>query len=92
LVFTVGATQPSNELAAEHTTENLNGQEESGARLDPLRVVYGEAAGRNDAVNMRMWFERLAPGVKNGQESNLRTEVLRIGCNLEKGRGAGVEQ
>ena len=91
-MFTVGATQPSNELTAEHTTENLDRQEESGARLDPLRVVGRRPPGRNDAVNMRMWFERLAPGVKNGQESNLRTEVLSIGCNLEKSLGASVEQ
>jgi hypothetical protein len=39
-----------------------------------------------------MWFEGLAPGVKNGQEADLRTEVLGIGCNLEKGRSAGLEQ
>ena len=41
---------------------------------------------------MRMTDQRLAPGVKDAQHTDLRTEMPRIGCDLAKGRGARLEE
>jgi hypothetical protein len=46
--------QESKVLAAEDAAENLDGEEEGILRMNPARVAWIEAAGGNDAVEVRM--------------------------------------
>jgi len=72
--------------------ENIDRQEESLLRVDPPRVVRRQTAGGNNTVNMRMMLEFLVPGVKDAEESDFRTEALRIAGDLQQRLGARAEQ
>jgi hypothetical protein len=52
LVCGVELAQAGNELAAEHAAKNFHGQEKVVPCWNPAAVVRGQAAGRNDAVDM----------------------------------------
>ena len=54
------------ELAAEEPSEDTDGKEEAGPARDPPRPVQGEAPTGDQAVDMRMMLEGLAPGVQHG--------------------------
>ena len=79
-------------LAAEDAAEDLDGEEEGVFRMNPVRVAWIEAAGGNDAVEMRMRSEVLSPGVQNAEEADLGSEVLGVGRNFEHGLSAGAEE
>ena len=49
------------ELAAEDLAECLNGQEESGRRVDPSGTIGGKTAGGDDVVNV--WMNTSAPTI-----------------------------
>jgi hypothetical protein len=65
----------SDELAAEDTAEHTDGQEERAPGRDPVRAVWSETAGCNDAVDVRMKLQSLIPAVKHAEEADLGTEV-----------------
>src|SRR5690349_3777883 len=91
--FLESLLQSVDELAAEHAAEHLHGQEEGGARrMNPVLMVGRHAAGGNDAVDVWMVQEILAPGVEDAEEADLSAEVLGIGGDLQQGGGAGAEQ
>jgi len=73
------APQASAELAAEDAAEHLHRQEEIGSRRDPARVVWRKATTRHDTMDVRVLLESLSPSVQDGEESNLGTQMLRIG-------------
>ena len=79
-------------LAAEDAAENLDGQKEGIPRMDPVRVVLVEAAGRNHAVEMRMQAQVLSPGVQDAEEADSGSEMLGIGCDFEHGLSGGAEE
>jgi hypothetical protein len=54
LVLLESSLQAGDELAAEDTTEYVDGQEEGVAGMDPPGTVGRESAGRDDAVDVRM--------------------------------------
>ena len=54
--------QEVEKLASEDAAEDLDGEEEGIFRMNPVRVAWIEAAGGNDAVEMRMQSEVLSPG------------------------------
>jgi hypothetical protein len=51
-----------------------------------------KSAGGNDAVDVIVAEQVLAPCVQDGEESDLGSEPLRIGGRLEQGLGTGREQ
>src|ERR1019366_69905 len=79
------------ELAAEDLAERLNGQEESGRRVDPSGTIGGKTAGGNDVVNVWMNLEGLSPRMVHAEESDVGSQVLGIACSFEQGTGAGAE-
>lgn len=79
-------------LAAEEAAEDLDGEEEGIFRMNPVRVAWIEAAGGNDAVEMRMQSQVLSPGVQNAEEADFGSEVLGVGRNFEHGLSAGAEE
>ena len=59
---------------------------------DPVGVIGGQSAGRNDAMDMRMKFELLIPGVQHAEEADLRTEMFGITCDFQKRFRTGAKQ
>ena len=55
-------------------------------------MVRSEAAGRNDAVDMRMKLQALSPTVEHAEEADLGTEVSRIAGDLKQGLSARVKE
>src|SRR5450631_4449129 len=86
------ASQPGNELAAEDTAEHRDRQQKSGTRCDPARVVCRESATGHHAVDVRVWSERLSPGVQDGEEASLCTKVPGIGKDLKQRGGAALKE
>ena len=79
-------------LAAKDAAENLDGQEETIFRLDPVGVAWIETSGGNDAVEMRVQPQVLAPGMEDAEEADPGSEVFRVGRNFEHGLSAGAEE
>jgi len=82
----------SDELAAEDTAEHTDGQEEGAPGRDPVRAVWSETAGCNDAVDVRMKLQSLIPAVKHAEEADLGTEVPWITSDFKQGLSAGVKE
>jgi hypothetical protein len=93
LVLLEELTEPSSELAAEDAAECADRQEEASRGIDPSGTIRSQAASGNDVVNVRMMLKVLSPGMEHAEESDIRSEVLRIASQFEHRRGAGaVEQ
>src|SRR5690348_3012014 len=74
-----GLLQMVQEQAAEHLRQHPDRQEEVWPRGNPARAVWRDAAARNQAVQMRVVHEILAPGVQHGDEADRRAQMLGIG-------------
>ena len=92
MAFGKSALQTRDELAPKDATQHFDGKEEAVTRVDPAGVVEGEAAGRNDAVDMRMMFQLLVPGMEHAEEADVGAEMLGITSDFEQRFSAGVEQ
>ena len=65
-----------------------NGQEEQRvAGRDPALMIWRQAAGGNDAMDMIMGQQVLTPGVQDGEESDLCAQPFGIGSRLQAGPG-----
>jgi hypothetical protein len=79
-----GVAKSGDELAAEDAAENANGQEEGAPRGDPVGMIWSQAAGGNDAVDMRMKLQALIPTVEHAEETDLGAKVSRIASDLQQ--------
>jgi hypothetical protein len=87
-----GASESSDELAAEDAAKHADGQEEGTPGGDPACVVQSDAAGGNYAVDMGMKLQALIPTVEHAEETDLGTKVTWIARDLKQGLGAGVKE
>ena len=62
LAVAKGALESRNKLATKDATEHLDGKKEGVASFNPVRVISGESAGRNHAMDMRVKLQFLIPG------------------------------
>ena len=60
--------------------------------MNPALLLWGESAGRNQAVYMRMQKQVLPPRVQDTDEPNLSAESFGVSRDLEHGGGAGTEE
>ena len=58
----------------------------------PVRPVQRDATAGDDAVDVGMVLQILAPGVQDGQDGDLGTEVFWRGGDFAKGLGRTLEQ
>ena len=93
-----GLQQGVPEEVAEAGAEDFNGQEEGLARFlgtaagDPALAMGRQSSRRDDPMQMRVMGKLLAPGVEDGEESDLGAQMFGISGNrAERGRH-GVEQ
>ena len=59
------------EEPAERLRQRLNGQKEVRLAADPAPAVEGDAAARNEAVDMRVMGERLSPAMQHRDQADL---------------------
>ena len=60
--------------------------------MDPMTMVRREPARGNHTVNVGMQEQVLPPGMQNADDTNLSSQVFRIGCDFQQGLCAGGEQ
>jgi hypothetical protein len=76
---------------AEQAAEYSHGEEEAGPAGHPL-TVGREPASRHDAVQVRMEMKVLSPGVKHGEQADLRAQMLGIAGDGEERFRYGAEE
>ena len=74
-----GLLKRGQEQSAEETCEHAHRQKEVRPAGGPAAAVPRKTAAGNDAVQVWMMEQGLAPRMKNGEEAKLRTEVFGIG-------------
>ena len=55
-------------------------------------MIRSEAAGGNDAVDMRMKLQALIPAVQHAEETDLGTEMPWIASDFKQRLSAGMEE
>ena len=55
-------------------------------------MIRRETAAGNHAVQMRMMQQILPPGMQDGEETDLRSQMFRIAGNGQQGFRGGAEQ
>ena len=65
------ASVESSELAAIEPRQDANGEEELLAAVDPSAAVERDASSRDDAVDMGMQGQLLAPGMEHRQNAEV---------------------
>src|ERR1700720_735283 len=80
------------ELAAKDAAEHLDGKKEVVAWFDPAGVIGRQATSRDHAMYMRVKFEFLTPRMQHAEEADLRTEMLGIARDFQKGFRTGAKQ
>ena len=90
LALGVELLQSGAKLAAKHRGEGAHGEEEMRRGAHPLGAVGGQPAARDDAVQVIMVQQRLAPGVQHGGDAQLGLEA--VPAKLQQGLAGGAEQ
>ena len=87
-----GPFESVDKLAAENNSQNLSGEEEAIARVDPALVIGGEAAGRDHTMDMGMMLQFLIPTMEHAEEADFGAQVAGITRDFEQGFSTGLEQ
>jgi hypothetical protein len=73
------------EQSPEHPRQHFDWQEEPGRQAIQFFAVRRDPTAGDKDMNMRVMLEILSPGVQHGDETDLRTQMLRIGGNGAQG-------
>jgi len=87
-----GLLQRAKEQPTEETSEHADGQKEVGPAADPTTAVGREPAAGDDAMQVRMMEQCLAPSVEDGEEAELCAEMLGVSSDCPQSFGSGVKQ
>jgi hypothetical protein len=79
LVSAIGTLESLEKLATKDLLQNPKRKKEAVPRSHPMTAIGCEATDRHETVEMGMEQQVLAPTVQDSEESDLCTEVLRIG-------------
>jgi hypothetical protein len=92
LSFAESRLEESPEASAEETGKDPDGKEEVVACRDPAIPFLRESARRDDTMDMRVEEEVLCPGVEDGGEADLGSQMFRIGRDGPKSGRDGLEE
>ena len=92
LVLVKEKLEPGGELAAKDAAEYADGQEETWRGGDPAGVILSQAASRNDAVDVWMMLEVLAPAMEYAEQTDVGSEMLRVSRDFKHARGTGSKE
>src|SRR5262245_60260602 len=87
-----GVLQLLQEQPAEQPREHTHRQEEAGTTSDPVGAVKRGSAAGNDAMDVRMMLQGLAPAVKAHGHTELGAEMPGLGRDGGECLGRGAEQ
>src|SRR6266404_9919326 len=87
-----GWLQLAQEQPAEQPRQHAHRQEETGATSDPAGAVKRGPAAGNDAMDVRMMVQGLAPGVENHGHAELGAKMPGIGRDGGERLGGDTEQ
>jgi hypothetical protein len=79
-------------LTAEQPTQESNGKKESVSATDPALFIQAQSSAGNDAMEMRVVMEVLAPGVQNGETADLRAEMFWASAEGQQGLGNSTKE
>jgi hypothetical protein len=83
--------QTRHEFSSEYFAEHAYREKEPVRWMDPMRMIGGDAARRNDAVDVRVMLQILSPRVQYAQEADPGSQVLRISGDFDQCFGAYSE-
>ena len=83
--FLISLLEEGQHLAPEEAAEYAHRQEEARSAGDPAGMIEGESTGGNQAMQVRMVAQVLAPGMEYGEHSDACAEMARIGGDLQQG-------
>jgi hypothetical protein len=87
-----GQLKIAQELAAEHPAEDVYRKEEIIATMDPMLAVETDTTAWDNAMQVRMMMQILAPGVQHGEKADVRSQVLGVMGNGLQCFGCGTKQ
>ena len=87
-----GGAEFIEEQPPEELREDTDGQEEPRAAGEPLPPVERGTAAGHDTMNVGMMVQVLAPGMQNGNEADLGTEMPGLGRDPAQGLGRRAQQ
>src|SRR5262249_52250786 len=87
-----GVPQLPREQPAEQPPQHAHRQEETGATSDPVGTVKRGPAAGNDAMDVRMMLQGLAPGMENHGDAELGAKMPGIGRDGGERLGGDTEQ
>ena len=80
------------EFAPEDFFKGSNRQQEFRMGWDPATAVGTQTASRNDAMDVRMMFQLLTPGMQHTEEPDVSAEVFGVPGDLNECRSAGLNK
>ena len=72
------SSESGDKLAPKHFAEHLHGKKEAVPWMNPGGLIESEPSRWNDAVNMRMMLQVLAPCMENAQEADIGSQMARV--------------
>lgn len=88
----MGGGEIFEEAPTEEAGEHPYRQEEPRPAVDPPIPIHGDAAARNDAMNVRMVSELRSPGVQHERCADAGTQMSWVGGDRAQCLGGDVEQ
>ena len=92
LVAAVGSAQSSYKPLAEHPSEDFHRQKKGVLGTDPALMIGRQSACWNQAMHVGMQRQILSPGAEDAEKTDLGSQMLRIGSQIEPSFRAGAEQ
>ena len=83
--FLISLLEEGQHLAPEQAAEYAHRQEEAGSAGDPAGMIEGESTGGDQAMQVRMVAQVLAPGMEYGKHPDACAEMARISGDREQG-------
>jgi hypothetical protein len=86
------SSESGDKLAPKHFAQDFHRKKEAVARANPGGLIGSEPSRRDDAVNMRMMLQVLAPCMEDADEAGVGAEMARVSGYLQQCGCAGTEQ
>ena len=90
--MSVSLFEEGEQFATKQASQHGTRQEVIRSAGDPAVIIPSESSGGNQAVQMGMVLQVLAPGVKHGEDADASAEESRIGGQFEQGLGDSTKQ
>jgi cytochrome c-type biogenesis protein CcmH/NrfF len=87
-----GSLELGEELSPEEPAQYANGEKEPIPTAHPAVFISAQASAGNDAMEVGVVMEVLAPGVQDGEAGDLRSEMVRVSAQGQQCLGNGTKE